>query len=281
MMTLTHGLSGYVCGQVALPLLRRHAPLRTRMILGAFFLGAMLPDADFIVRVLGGREAYFSGAWYSHRMASHSILGTLAMGMAAAAIALALGLLRPPRAAAAQDPGTAAAPAPGASGTAPDGSAPAGAAGGSAAASPQPDSKLRRWAWASACFWAGGLLHLVGDIPTPGMALPLLWPLHWRYGGLSHIGWFTPYLFLMFSLMVLANLALHGLNGRIPRLGRWIAPALWLLNVATAFRWIEYMVVSRYESAALYAEYQRQLAPPALMDFSSSLVFSLWRVLTH
>ncbi|NIP72009.1 MAG: metal-dependent hydrolase, partial [Gammaproteobacteria bacterium] len=72
MMTLNHGLSGYVCGRVAMPLLKRHAPLSERHLGWAFFLGALAPDVDILTKVLLGRGAYFSGAWYAHRHLSHS-----------------------------------------------------------------------------------------------------------------------------------------------------------------------------------------------------------------
>ena len=52
--------------------------------------------------------------------------------------------------------------------------------------------------WLAGGFWCGGLLHLLGDLFTPGWALPLLWPAAERVGGLRHIGWFTPYLLWLF-----------------------------------------------------------------------------------
>ena len=46
----------------------------------------MAPDADIVTRVVAGRAAYFGTAWYAHRAASHSILGTLALGLVVAAV---------------------------------------------------------------------------------------------------------------------------------------------------------------------------------------------------
>ena len=82
MMTLNHGFSGYVCGRVILPWVARRAPLAEGWLALAFFLGALLPDSDALMN-LAGRGAYFSGAWYGHRNASHSIAGTLILAMIA------------------------------------------------------------------------------------------------------------------------------------------------------------------------------------------------------
>ncbi len=86
MVTFNHGFSAYVCGRVAMPLLRRHAPVTERALGWAFFLGGMMPDADYASKALGGRAAFFSGEWFAHRGASHSMLGTLVMALVAAAL---------------------------------------------------------------------------------------------------------------------------------------------------------------------------------------------------
>ena len=88
-MTLNHGFSGYVCGRVAMPVLRRHAPISEAAMGWAFFIGAMMPDGDVLTRVLGGRGNYFSGGWYGHRQFSHSLLGTLVYALIIAAVVFA------------------------------------------------------------------------------------------------------------------------------------------------------------------------------------------------
>jgi membrane-bound metal-dependent hydrolase YbcI (DUF457 family) len=243
MMVLSHGLSGYVCGRVAMPVLRRVSPLSPRTISWALALGAMMPDGDIVSRALLGQHAYFSGAWYGHRQLSHSVVGTFLLAGLLAALGFAPWLKR-----------------------------------GVGLRGPLWSGLL--WAWG--CLWCGGLLHLVGDLPTPGMSLPLLWPLPVRFGSWSHIGWFTPYLWWMFLTAVLAAAGLRWLGARLVaagwfRSGITVAGMAWAVYVAAAARWIQYLMTSRYESAAQYAALQRELLPEPLVSISALWVRALWR----
>ena len=243
MMVLSHGLSGYVCGRVAMPALRRVSPLAPRAMSWAFFLGAMMPDGDIVSRVLLGHSAYFSGAWYGHRQLSHSILGTFLLAGVLAVLGFGLWRMR--------------------------------AAG-------RARSSRNGLVWAWACLWCGGLLHLVGDLPTPGMSLPLFWPLSSRFGSWSHIGWFTPYLWWMFLTAVLAAAGLRRMGTFLVakgwlRSGIYVAGAAWVVYLAAAVRWIQYLATSRYESATQYAAQQRDLLPEPLVSVSVLWVRNLWR----
>ena len=239
MMVLSHGLSSYVCGRVAMPALRRVSPLSPGTMSWAFALGAMMPDGDILTRAVLGRSAYFSTAWYGHRQFSHSILGTF----------LLTGLL---------------------------------AAGGFAVALRRRGVGRGALAWLWGCLWCGGLLHLAGDLPTPGRPLPLFWPLAERFGSWSHIGWFTPYLWWMFLTAVLAAAALRWGGGRLVargwfRAGIAVAGAAWLVYAAAAYRWVQYLVTTRYESAAQYAALQARLLPEPLVELSGRWVHAAWQ----
>jgi membrane-bound metal-dependent hydrolase YbcI (DUF457 family) len=258
MMTLNHGLSGLVCGQVAMPLLRRRSPLTERAMGWAFFLGAMLPDTDIVGRALLGRGAYFSGAWYAHRGLSHSVLGTLLLGLLAAAL-----LYRPLAARSAARP---AAPqeSPGAD---------AARSGGRAA-----------YLWLAGCAWAGGLLHLLGDLFTPGWPLPLFWPLGGRIGGWQHIGWFSPYLLVLFVAALALGGAVTLLARRLGRGGpaaRWAPLLAWGIYALATWRWMSFLVGSRYLSPDQWSAYQQALLPAALSEPLTQGVFMLWHWITR
>jgi membrane-bound metal-dependent hydrolase YbcI (DUF457 family) len=246
-MTLNHGLSGYVVGQVVLPLLRRHAPVSSAALGAAFFLGAMAPDVDIATRWLAGRAAYFSDAWYGHRGASHSVLGTLLLGLGVAALLSA----RPAA------PGAGHAPAAG------------------------PRRKRRGYPWLAACAWAGGLLHLLGDLFTPLRPMPLFWPLPDRFGALSHIGWFSPYLLWLFVTTLALGWAASWLLPRVPGGRPWATGGVWALHALASCRWVHYLLVSRYESAGQWQAYQEKLLPEVMVTPLSAAVRAAWFWLTR
>lgn len=235
MMTLNHGFSGYIVGQVVLPLVRRRAPVPPATLSAAFFLGAMAPDLDIGTRWLVGRAAYFSDAWYGHREASHSVLGTLLLGLAVAAVLSAWRAAR--------------------------------------------ESRRQRgrlgYAWLAGCAWAGGLLHILGDLFTPRRPLPVLWPLSERFGALSHIGWFSPYLFWLFVMTIALGWASRWLLPRVTG-PRWANAAVWTLHALASYRWVQYMLVSRYESAEQWQAYQETLLPQVMVVPLSAAVRSAW-----
>ena len=268
MITPNHGLSGYVCGRALLPLLRRFSPLGERAVGWAFFLGAMLPDADILTKAIGGRSAYFSEAFYAHRHASHSLLGGAVLAVVAAWILFhpltGLGGRLGPRFW-------------------------RGGQGGSST------GQGRAFFWLALCFWLGTVLHLVGDFFTPGWPLPILWPYPERWGGLSHIGWFTPYLLWLFVSTLALGWALEALRTRV-REGRgifsgggwspwrpravWLGAAGWLLYSVAATRWVQFMVVSRYESWSQWHAFQRSLLPEAMIVPVTDGVRTVWSWLT-
>lgn len=238
MMTLNHGLSGLVCGQVAMPVLRRRSPLPPRSMGWAFFLGAMLPDGDILVRVLAGRSDYFSFAWYGHRGASHSLLGTLVLALLGTAV-LQRWLV--------------------------------------------PRGMERRWrglVWLVACLWAGGMIHIFGDLFTPGWTMPVFWPWPARFGAWRHIGWFSPYLLWLFlGALVVAPLVQRSLAG-LPALRPWAPMAAWGIYALTVGRWVTFLVAMRYTGWNAWIADQEMLLPSVLVVPLSQGVHLLWHWFT-
>jgi membrane-bound metal-dependent hydrolase YbcI (DUF457 family) len=237
MIVVNHGLSGYLCGQVAMPLLRRRAPLPERSLGWAFFLGAMLPDFDIVAKLFG-RAVYFSGAWYAHRHASHSLLGTLALALLATAL-LQRWLV--------------------------------------------PAGGQRPWAaraWLAGCCWAGGWLHIFGDLFTPGWQMPLFWPLAVKFGAWSHIGWFSPYLLWLFVSTIAILWLLRALAGRWANGAAWPGMAAWGIATLATLRWVSFLVTARYESWSQWHAYHRTLLPEAMISPVASTVSVIWRWLT-
>ncbi|HKI97890.1 MAG TPA: metal-dependent hydrolase, partial [bacterium] len=236
--TPNHGLSGYVCAQVALPLLRRRSPVSPRALGVAITLGAMVPDLDILSRVIVGRAAYFSGLWYAHRGVSHSIVGTLLLALILAAL-----LYRPlvPR------------------------------------DTPRP---WTAFAWLAGFAWAGGLLHIFGDLFTPGWQMPVFWPLAVRFGGWRHIGWFSPYLLWLFVTAIALGVLMERGLGRLASLRRWVPAMVWGMYALAVFRWVDFLSVSHYSGWSEWLAYQQQLLPDAMILPFTEGVHAIWHWFT-
>ena len=238
MITINHAFSGYVCARVAMPLVKRYAAVRPGALGWAAALGAAMPDADILTRLMLGRAHYFSAAWYAHRAASHSVLGTLLLSFLAAALfyrLLGRGASRP--------------------------GAPA-------------------YGWLVGGFWFGGLLHLVGDLFTPGWGLPLLWPGEMRIGGFRHIGWFTPYLLWLFVATLLLGWGLGAVARWRENLRFQAGLLAWGVFALAAWRWLQFMISSRFESRSQWMEAQHDLLPEAMILPITRSISSIWFWLT-
>lgn len=236
MMVLNHGFTGYVAGRVVYPALDRFNPLSSRQWGWCFFLGGMAPDLDMIARLFG-RMAYFSTDWYGHRQASHSILGTLLLGMLVAGLLSGFSRLKRGNKA---HPG------------------------------------LQTWLWMTGCVWAGGMLHALCDMFTPGRPMAFFWPLGDLVGGWRHIGWFTPYILVLF----LAIFAMESVIRLAGRWNGWISARSsvlgWGLYLVAGARLVQFIAVSRYEDARQYNLYQSALLPEPLLLALNQGVRTVW-----
>jgi hypothetical protein len=136
--------------------------------------------------------------------------------------------------------------------------------------------RLTGYAWLAGCAWAGGLLHVLGDLFTPRRPLPVLWPLPARFGALSHIGWFSPYLLWLFVTTIALGWAGRWLLSRAARSRPWAGGAVWALYTLASYRWVQYLVVSRYESAEQWQAYQEGLLPRVMVAPLYAAVRAAW-----
>ena len=235
MITINHGMSALVCAGVVLPLVKHHQPVSPRALSWAIFLGAMAPDADILSK-LGGRAVYFSGAWYAHREASHSLLGTLLLGLVVAGLVMLVARLN--------------------------------------------GRQLGAWLWLAGAGWAGGMIHIFGDLFTPGMKMPVFWPGESTFGGLRHIGWFSPYLLWLFVTTLLLGWALTQIKRWRPQWQGGCNVATWMIFFAATWRWVGFLMNSRYESNVQWVEFHRSLLPDGMIDPLQEGVRQAWYWLT-
>jgi membrane-bound metal-dependent hydrolase YbcI (DUF457 family) len=125
-------------------------------------------------------------------------------------------------------------------------------------------------------FWMGGLLHILGDLFTPRLPMPLFWPLPPLVGAFSHIGWFSPFLLWLFLGALVTEALIRWLPGRRAVPARWRAAAIWGVHAFAAWRWIDYLLRSRYHSPAQWAAYQHSLLPEAMIGPVDQGVRELW-----
>ena len=143
-----------------------------------------------------------------------------------------------------------------------------------------PRSK-RAWLWLVGGLWAGGWVHIFGDLFTPGLKMAVFWPLDMRLGGLRHIGWFSPYLLWLFVATLAIGWGLRLLPARQPPAKRWIGWAAWGLYGVALYRWVHFLLTSRYDSFSQWADYQQALLPEAMIAPVSQGVHVLWFWLTR
>jgi membrane-bound metal-dependent hydrolase YbcI (DUF457 family) len=204
--------------------------------------GALAPDLD-AVSLLFSHAIYFGDAWYSHRQFLHSILGCAF-----------LAVLLPSLASFARRTGSLARLAPH-----------RGLKSARAPTARETSGKV-----AARAVFAGGLLHLLGDLPTPPGpwgGLPIFFPLGMRAGGWSRIGWINAALVYLLSAAALAAGALLAARVRAP--SRWRprlragAGGVAALALAGA---VGFAAASRYESFAQWRAWQARFVPAAWID---------------
>jgi len=174
---LTHTLSGMAAAGVIAGLSSK--PLAKKAVMIGFgALGAMLPDIDAITLwskfddVIGARlglpasgaRIYFGHFWYSHHHWAHSLA-------AGALFTLLIGLI-------------------------------CHLGDGMTIKAPLTTSPLKSKSGYLLSFFLGYVMHLMGDLPTPGyvwQGIQLWWPLSSPVGGTGHLWWWNNYdIFIIF-----------------------------------------------------------------------------------
>ncbi len=258
---VTHVLSGALAGGTT-ALVIRGARARVVVALTWGALGGFLPDIDVASRVPGfdatigralalqpGSVIYGGSHWYSHHHFTHSLAAALAVGL------LVSGLLGLERVLLGADP----------------------------------EGRRTRNVWlAPLCVVAGYLMHLLGDLVTPGSVwggIQLLWPSDTMVGGWGWTWWFNNY---DVFLVQLVGLLLLGFVALVPRtqpvmarllpavvLGLVVASSALLLNLREHDYAYEGHAEDYWALEEASLEEQRRLLPPELFELMSSLDRSL------
>ncbi|MDP3937743.1 MAG: metal-dependent hydrolase, partial [Deltaproteobacteria bacterium] len=164
-----HALTGALAGTLLVYGLPGE-PERRLSLVAWVALGALAPDVDAL-SLLFSHATYFGSAWYSHRVFFHSLAGC-------AVLAAVLGVALPALFASLRTTSPIRPPA-------------------------RPVPSVAR----VLALFAGGLVHLAGDLPTPPgpwSGIPLLFPLPGRFGGWSHLGWVNAVLIYLLGAAALA-----------------------------------------------------------------------------
>lgn len=175
---ITHTLSGVVISAAAAALTKK--PLWEKgIIICCGAIGGAFPDIDVITLWSGfdttigtffdlsrtGRDIYFSNYWYSHHHLTHSLAGGAMITMSALLLLYLANLVL--------------------------------------SKNRNPFSLLRGQGVYGLAFFLGYVMHLFGDLPTPGhtwKGITLFWPLSTAIGGTGHIWWWNNYdIFLLIS----------------------------------------------------------------------------------
>lgn len=192
-------------------------------------VGAAAPDLDAI-SLLFSHATYFGKAWYSHRAFLHSIAGALFLAMLLPALYAAF------------------------------------RRGGSTT-----QEGRRRWLYSSAAaLFGGALIHLLGDLPTPPGpwdGLPLFFPLPFRVGGWSHIGWVNAALIYLLAAAALAVAALAAAYRLAPpAIAPWVRGTLVGVTVLAFAGTLWFGGISTYRDPEQWRLWQARFIPIVWID---------------
>ncbi len=184
---MTHTLSGVAFSTMIAAIAKRRLR-ETGLLLFCGGLGVALPDIDaislwsgfdatigkFLDLAHAGRDIYFSNYFYSHHNFTHSLVGAVAFSLLAGLV-FYLGF-------------------------------------------PMFSKGMGRTSFLNLgqlcvlSFFCGYMMHLLGDLPTPGCVwhgIKLFWPLPASIGGTGHLWWWNNYdIFLLIFLCCAANIGL-------------------------------------------------------------------------
>ncbi len=123
---------------------------------------------------------------------------------------------------------------------------------------------------ASRALFAGGLLHLAGDLPTPPGpwgGLPVFFPLGVRLGGWSRIGWVNAALAILLATAALATASLLLAHALAPdRVRPWLRGGAAAVAGLALSATIWFGAVSRYESFTQWRDWQARFVPGIWID---------------
>ena len=227
MSPVEHALSGVLASSLAAS--AWPGPLRDR---GRWVLwttiGVLCPDLD-AVTLLFNHNVYFGSAWYSHRQFLHSILGCAFLAMLLPSVVTVVRRRDAPIEECARI------------------------------------LKIRARA-----IFAGGLLHLLSDLPTPPGpwdGLPIFFPLAFRAGGWSHLGWVNAALFYFLASAALAVGGLAIAHRSAPAAARaWLRGAAGAVAAMAIGGTVWFIGVSHYESFDQWRAWQSRFIPVLWVD---------------
>ena len=135
---------------------------------------------------------------------------------------------------------------------------------------PAPDARARVLRVGFRACFAGGLLHLLGDLPTPPGpwgGLPVFFPLGIREGGWSHVGWYNAVLVYLLGTAALAAGALllaYALAPERPRV--WLRAGAASVAALALGATLWFAAISRYEDMAQWRAWQARFVPAIWID---------------
>ena len=123
---------------------------------------------------------------------------------------------------------------------------------------------------ASRALFAGGMVHLAGDLPTPPGpwgGLPVFFPLGIRLGGWSRIGWVNAALAILLGTAVLAAAALLLAHALAPDRARpWLRAGAAAVSALALAATVWFGAVSHYENFTQWRAWQARFVPAIWID---------------
>jgi membrane-bound metal-dependent hydrolase YbcI (DUF457 family) len=123
---------------------------------------------------------------------------------------------------------------------------------------------------ASRALFAGGMVHLAGDLPTPPGpwgGMPVFFPLGVREGGWSRIGWYNAVLIYLLGTAALAAGALLLAYALAPDRARpWLRAGAAVVAVLALATTVWFGAVSRYENLPQWRAWQARFVPAIWID---------------
>jgi membrane-bound metal-dependent hydrolase YbcI (DUF457 family) len=222
---VSHTLSGIAASTVVASFSQKKLPAKT-VILVAGAAGGMLPDADALSIVIANRnDIYVGNHWYSHHQFFHSILAGFLFTFLIFGIT-AVGLFF----------------------------------------SSKKKSLFLFWKQKFPyfiAFFSGFMMHLLGDLPTPGgpwEGIKLFWPLKINVGGWGKIWWWNNYdLLLIIFLCCFVNSILLAIKSVIKKgfLKHSLAIII-IIVIVVSFFLIIYQINNRSHSFAYQSPLKQQ-----------------------